>query len=132
MTKRFMIFVSDDLHLWLTNEAESMGIPSATLAIILLNEAKKARGVQASAQIASDKMKENFAKLFEASFESAFKKGAENEVAREKKYEAQENVQITGNKIKEQLTAMFETGFESVIKNKLESSENKVDRGENS
>jgi len=78
MSKRFMISVNDDFYSWLTAEAESVGIPSATMATILLNEAKKAREAQASMQLTSDKMKEQLSKIFEEGFKSGFEKKTEN------------------------------------------------------
>jgi len=77
MSKRFMISVNDDFYFWLTVEAENIGIPLATMATILLNEAKKTRESQASIQIANDKMKEQLTKLFETSLETRFNRKPE-------------------------------------------------------
>ena len=78
MAKRFMISVNDEFYSWLTAEAESVGIPSATMATILLSEAKKAREAQASMQMTNDQMKEQLTKLFEEGLKSGFQKKNES------------------------------------------------------
>jgi hypothetical protein len=101
-----MISVNDEFYAWLTGEAESIGIPSATMATILLNEAKKAREVQECRQQASDKIKEQFAKLFESGFESSFKKkteAIEHDLDQEKEtHEVQTSIPTANDKLKEQ------------------------------
>ena len=133
MAKRFMISVNDDFYSWLANEAESIGIPSATLATILLNEAKKARDAQAGAQIASERMKENFTKLFESGFESGFKNKFENDTASERKERGtQDSSQMSNNEVKEQLAKIFEKSFEAALKKKSEKSADEADSDTNS
>lgn len=115
MSKRFMISVNDDFYLWLTAEAENIGIPSATMATILLNEAKKNREAQANIQMTNDKMKEQVTKLFEAGLQSEIKKNAEKQESEADRNKKAHETQIASEKMKEQFAKLFEESFKKSI-----------------
>lgn len=124
-----MISVTDGFYSWLTAEAESIGIPSATMATMLLSEAKKARDDQANAKMASDRMREQFAKLFEAGIESGLRKTPESPEDEgdltKKAREAEAGMQMMSDKMKEQFAKLFEEGVKSGFKKTPENADSK-------
>lgn len=70
MSKRIQVSLSDEFHEWMSGEADKLGIATATMATILLTEAKKTRDNAANLQAIFDRMKaidpETFAKVVAA------------------------------------------------------------------